>query len=178
MKKITIHKEATIKAEGKRQSRNCKPVICIETGKVFASATDAAEYMGVHYSMMSATCIGKVSTCKGMHFCYLNEALENLDAVMSRLRDACAMEVDAKKWRAQEAEKEAIRKAEERRLEEERKAREAYEKAVAKAEAKVAKCAADCAKYQEKFNASMSALDNANKELEALLDKGDVKNET
>ncbi len=171
MKTIRIHNEANINAEGKHRSRNCKPVICIETGMVFSSATDAAEYMGVHYSMMSATCIGKVGTCKGKHFCYLNEALENLDAVMSRLRDASAMEADAKKWRAQEAEKEAARKAEERRIEEERKAKERHAAAVAKAEAKVAKCAADCAKYQEKFNESMNALDAANKELEELMDK-------
>lgn len=159
MKKITIHNEATIKVEGKRESKLCKPVICIETGEVFASATDAAEYIGVHYTMMSSACIGKVKTCKGKHYCYLNSALENLDAVMARLREAASMESDAKKWRAQEAEKEAARKA-----------KEAKEKAIEKAQAKAAKCAADCAKYQEKFNEAMAALDEANKELEALLD--------
>lgn len=171
MKKIIITNEATIKAMGNHHSRNCKPVICIETGKVFTSATDAAERIGVHYTMMSAACTGKVKTCKGMHFCYLNEALENLDAVMTRLREACEMEDDAKKWRAQEAEKEAIRKAEERRLEEERKAKERHAANVAKAQAKVAKYAAECAKYQDKFNEAMSALDAANKELEALMEE-------
>lgn len=163
MKKINIHKEAIIKADGKRESKNCKPVICIETGMVFASATDAAEHMGVHYSMMSAACLGKVQTCKGKHFCYLNAALENLDAVMTRLREACAMEDDAKKWRTQEAEKEAARLAKEK-----------HAAAIAKAEARVAKLAESCAKYQEKLNATMTAYDEASKELEALLEQEDL----
>ena len=169
MQKITIQKEATIKAKGKHTSRNCKPVICIETGDVYASATDAAERVGVHYSMMSAACIGKVKTCKGKHYCYLNAALENLDAVMHRLRQAAAMESDAMKWREQEAEKEAARKAEERRLEEERKARERYEAAVAKARAKVAKLTENCNKLESKLIEEERALMNAEIELENLL---------
>lgn len=159
MKKITIHNEAIIKAEGKRESKLCKPVICIETGEVFSSCADAAEFMGVHFSMMSAACIGKVKTCKGKHFCYLNSALENLDAVMSRLREAAAMEGDAKKWRAQEAAKEEERKAKERR-----------EQAIARAEAKVTKCADAAAKYESKWRDALNALDEANKELEKLMD--------
>ena len=160
MKNINIHKEATIKAEGKRSSKLCKPVICIETGEVFSSATDAAEYMGVHFTMISSACIGKVKTCKGKHFCYLSAALENLDSVMARLREANAMEADAKKWRAQEEAKEA-----------ERIAQEQHKAAIAKAEAKVTKIAADCAKYQDKLNAAMKAYDEANSELEALLNE-------
>ena len=167
MQNINIHNAANINAEGKRESKNCKPVICIETGRVFASATDAAEHIGVHSAAMSLACTGKVKTCKGMHFFYMNAALENLDAVMARLRQACAMEEDAQKWRAHKA-------AEERKIVEANKAKELYDKAVAKAEAKVVKYAADCAKYQEKLNESMSALDEANKELEALIDKGSL----
>lgn len=172
MKKINIHHEASILANGKRTNKNTKAVLCIETGEVWSSSADAAESIGVHFSVMSAACTGRIKTCHGKHYCYLNEALENLNAVMSRLREASSMESDAKKWRALEAEKEAARKAEERRIEEERKAKERHAAAVAKAEAKVAKYAADCAKYQEKFNESMSALDEANKELEALLEEG------
>jgi hypothetical protein len=169
MQKITIQKEATIKAKGTHKSKLCKPVICIETGEVFASATDAAERVGVHYSMMSASCTGKVKTCKGKHYCYLNAALENLDAVMTRLRQAAAMEEDAKKWRAQEAELEAARKAEERRLEEERKARERHEAAVAKARAKVVKLTENCEKLESKLLEEERALMNAEIELENLL---------
>ena len=165
MKNIRIQKEATIKANGKRENGNCKAVICIETGEVFSSATDAAERVGVHFSMISSACLGKVQTCKGKHYCYLNAALENLDAVMTRLRQAAAMEDDAKKWRAQENAKEEARMA-----------RERHKAAIAKAEAKVAKLAESCAKYQEKLNATMTAYDEANKELEALLEQGDDNN--
>lgn len=169
MQNITIQNKATIKAEGKHTSRNCKPVICIETGEMFASATDAAEKVGVHYSMMSAACIGKVKTCKGKHYCYLNAALENLDAVMTRLRQAAAMEADAQKWRAQQAELEAARKAEERRLEEERKAREKYEADVAKARAKVEKLTANCNNLESKLLEEERKLMEAEIELENLL---------
>ena len=158
MKNITIHKEATIKADGKREKGNCKPVLCIETGEVFASGADAAERIGVHFSAISAVCLGKSKTCNGKHYCYLSAALENLDAVMTRLRQAAEMESDANKWRAQENAKE-----------EERMAAERHKDAIAKAEAKVAKLATDCAKYQEKLNATMNAYDEACKELEALL---------
>ena len=167
MKNITINNKATIKVEGKRESKLCKPVICIETGEVFASSADAAEYMGVHYTMMSAACIGKVKTCKGKHFCYLNSALENLDAVMTRLREANEMEADAKKWREQEA-------AERLRLEEERKAKERHDADVERAKAKVSKLAMACAKYQEKLNEATIAYDEANRELDALLN-GDAE---
>lgn len=169
MKKITIHNEASIKAVGSRTHKNTKAVLCIETGEVWTSSADAAEDIGVHFSVMSAVCTGKIKTCHGKHYCYLNEALENLDAVMSRLRDASAMEEDAKKWRAQEAEKEAARKAEEKRIAEELKAQELHAAAVAKAEKRVAKWAARAEKYQEMYNTALNELDNANRELEELL---------
>lgn len=169
MKKITIHNEATIKAKGEHNNKLCKPVICIETGEVFTSAKDAAEHVGAHFSAMSAVCLGKTKTCKGKRYCYLNSALENLDAVMARLREASAMESDAKKWREQEAAKEAARKAEELRLEEERKARERHEAAVAKARAKVEKLTENCNKLESKLLEEEKALMDAEIELENLL---------
>jgi biopolymer transport protein ExbB/TolQ len=156
---ITIHNEATIHAEGKRNSKNCKPVICIETGEVFTSATDAAEKVGVHYSMMSSVCLGKVRTCKGMHFCYMNAALENLDAVMNRLRETSAMEEDARKWRKYQAEQEEIRKA---------KAK--HESDLKKAEDKVARRTEICEHLAAKLAQAEQRKMEAEMELEALLD--------
>lgn len=157
MKKITIQNEATIKANGTRESKLRKPVLCIETGEVFASAADTAESVGVHFSAISLVCLGKTKTCKGKHYCYLSSALENLDAIMARLREASAMEVDAKKWRAQEAAKE-----------EERLAKERHQQAIAKAEAKVTKLVEDRNKYAVKLNETLAAMDEAKRELEAL----------
>lgn len=157
MKNITIQKEATIKASGILHSKRCKPVICIDTGEVFTSATDAAEKVGVHYSMMSAACLGKVRTCKGMHFCYLNSALENLDAVVTRLREASAMEEDARKWRALEAEKEKARLAKEK-----------HDADVAKAKAKVERYAKICERIESELLCAEQRLMEAEDELSAL----------
>lgn len=169
MKKIIINNKAVIHAYGNLNTKNCKPVICVDTGATYTSATDAAEAAGVTISCMSCHLTGKTKTVKGKRYCYMSNAPENLDSIVTRLREASAMESDAQKWRAYQAEQEAIRKAEAKRLDDERKAKERREAAIAKAEAKVAKCAADCSKYETKWNESMNALDEANKELEALL---------
>ena len=158
MQNIIIQNEATIKAKGTHKSKLCKPVICIETGEVYASATDAADRIGVHYSMMSAACTGKVKSCKGNHYCYLNAALENLDAVMHRLRQAAAMEEDAKKWRAQEAIKE-----------EERKAKAKHDAAIERVRAKIAKHEENCKKLESKLLEEEYALMEARNELDGLL---------
>lgn len=158
MKNINIHGEANIHAEGNRSNKNCKPVICIETGEVFASCADAAEKMGVHFSAMSAVCLGKIRTCKGMHFCYMNAALENLDAVMSRLREATKLEEDARKWREQEAEKERIRLEKEKRQNDIEKAKEKCER-----------CKTICERLEEQLNRAKQNYNNAEAALAELL---------
>lgn len=158
MKKINIHNEATINADGKRNNKNCKPVICIETGEVFSSSADAAEKIGVHFSVMSAVCTGKIKTCKGKRYCYLNAALENLDAVMSRLREASAMEEDARKWREQEAAKEAARLAKLK-----------HEAEIAKAREKIAKIEENCNRLESKLTEEERSLLFAKAELANLL---------
>lgn len=160
MKKINIHNEANINAEGKRSNKNCKPVICIETGEIFSSSADAAEKIGVHFSVMSAVCNGRIKTCKGKRYCYLNSALENLDAVMTRLREASAMEEDARKWREQEAEKEAARQAKLK-----------HEAEVAKAREKVAKLEENCKRLESKLTEEERCLMLAKVELAALIAK-------
>lgn len=160
MKKISINKEANINAEGKRNNKNCKPVICIETGEVFSSSADAAEKIGVHFSVMSAVCTGKIKTCKGKRYCYLNAALENLDAVMSRLREASAMEEDARKWREQEAKNEAIRLAKLK-----------HEAEVAKVRERVAKLEENCKRLESKLTEEERCLMLAKVELAALIAK-------
>lgn len=47
-----------------------RPVVCLETGETFVSATAVAEHVGVSHSSISNCCNGKRSTVKGLHFVY------------------------------------------------------------------------------------------------------------
>lgn len=166
---INIQNEANIVAKGIHTQKNNKSVICIETGEVWASVLDTASDIGCSTSNLIMHLQGKYKTCKGKHFCYLSRVNESLDAVMTRLRQAAAMEADAKMWQEYQAEKEAARREEERRLEEERKAREKHEAAIAKVRAKIAKLTENCEKLESKLLEEERALMNAEIELENLL---------
>ena len=170
MKKINIQHESDIKAEGKLNSKGCKPVICIETGEVFTSVTDAAEYAGEYAQNMSNHLNGKRRSIKGKHYCYLSRVNESLDAIVTRLRETSAVEEDAKRWRAYQAEQDAIRKAEEERQEQARKAREDILAQIAKAEAKVARRTEIRDRKIEEARFASERLMEAERELEALQD--------
>lgn len=47
---------------------HAKPVICLETGKVYPSARHAARELKLHYSKISLVCNGKRATTGGLHF--------------------------------------------------------------------------------------------------------------
>lgn len=170
MKKINIQHESEIKANGNLNNKKCKPVICIDTGEVFTSATDAAENAGVHMSAISACCLGKIRTANGKHYCYLSKVTENLDSIVTRLRETAAVEEDAKKWQAYKAEQDAIRAAAEKRAEEERKAREELLEQISKAEAKVARRTEIRDRKIEEARFASERLMEAERELEALQD--------
>ena len=136
-KTINIQNEANIHVEGTHIHHNSKPIICIETGEVFASITDVAEKVGCGFSNVSSHLRGKSRSVKGKHYCYMSRSVESLDAIVTRLRETSTMEEDARKWREYQAEQEAIRKAEEKRIADERRAKEEYEAKVEKAKAKI-----------------------------------------
>ena len=165
---INIQNEANINAKGKLNCHRCKPVICLETGDVFTSVADAAEHVGVHKGNMSQHLCGKLRTIKGKHFCYLSRATESLDAIVSRLRETSTMEEDARKWRAYQAEQEAIRKAEEKRIADERKAKEMYEANVQKAIDKIHRRTKMCDRISQQYHEALDRLMEAEKEYEAL----------
>lgn len=50
--------------------KNSKRVVCIETGDVFKSITDASKSVGVGLSTMSAHLNGKTRICAGLHWRY------------------------------------------------------------------------------------------------------------
>lgn len=168
---INIQNEANVKAIGTHIHHCSKPVICIETGEVFVSMTDAAEKIGVHITHISKHLCGKVRTVKGKHYCYLSRSIESLDVLMNRLRETSSMEEDARKWREYQAEQERIRKAEEARIEAERKAKEEYEAQVAKLAAKIERRHKICARLEEQMNEAHRRAMEAEKEYEALTGK-------
>ena len=153
MKTIIINEKATIEANGTHGVKSHKPVICIDTGDVYASVTDAAEAIGTTISNMSGHLCGKSKSVKGKHFCYLAKANESLDSIVTRLRETSEMEAKAKMWDAMMAEQEAARKAEQKRIEEERKAEERRLAHIAKLEAKAT---AMNEKYMKKYDEAIA----------------------
>ena len=170
-KTINIHNNANINAEGKFNSKHCKPVICIETGEVFTSVTDAAISIGWHSQDISSHLTGKRNAIQGKHFCYLSKATESLDAIVTRLRETSTMEEDARKWREYQAEQEAKRKAEEKRIEDARKAKEKYEADVEKAKKKIERLYKMCENYEQQWHRAVARVTEAEKEYEALTGK-------
>ena len=156
-KTINMQHEANIQAEGKLSGRSCKPVICLETGEVFSSMTDAAESVGVSISCMSHHLVGDFRSVHKKHYCYVSRVSESLDTILTRLRETAAIEEDAKKWKAYEAEQEAKRIAEQKRQD-----------AINKAKEKVERCKDICDVLAEKYNDAMNNLRRAQMELEAL----------
>lgn len=159
-KTINMQHEANIQAEGKLSGRKCKPVICLETGEVFSSMTDAAECAEVTTTMMSGHLGGRYRSVKGKHYCYLSRVSESLDTILARLRETAAIEEDAKKWKVYEAEQEAKRIAEQKRQE-----------AITKAKEKVARAQGIHDTLAAKYREALNTLAQAQRELEALEDK-------
>ena len=156
-KTINMQHEANIQGEGKLNSKHCKPIICIETGEVFSSVTDAAECAEVTMTMMSGHLGGYYRSVKGKHYCYLSRVNESLNTILTRLRETSAVEEDAKKWRAYEAEQEVKRIAEQKRQD-----------AINKAKEKVARAQGIHDTLAAKYREALNTLAQAQRELEAL----------
>lgn len=156
-KTINMQHEANIQAEGKLSGRSCKPVICLETGEVFSSMTDAAENIGASIQHMSNHLTGRYRSIHGKHYCYVSRVTESLDTILTRLRETAAIEEDAKKWKAYEAEQEAKRIAEQKRQD-----------AIAKAKERVARAQGIHDTLAAKYREALSILAQAQRELEAL----------
>ena len=162
---INVNNNSTItEVLGNRTNRLCKPVINKTTGEVYASATDAAEAIGVTVNCVSYCCLGKIKSCKGNHLSYLSRTSENVDELTAQIRILNAkiaeLEEDAAVGRAVREEQEAARKAEEER-----------NAAIAKAEAKLERRRRIVAAAEEKYMLALQRFTDAEKELADL--KGD-----
>ena len=59
MATLNIHNETNIEAKGTHTNKNAKPVICIDTGEIFVSLTDAAERYGTTVDNISNAVRGR-----------------------------------------------------------------------------------------------------------------------
>lgn len=84
--KITLTNESTVNANGKKRTKNAKPVFCIDTGAIYASSLDAAEVLGVNPSSLCAALTGKTQTCKGMRFCFLSKVPEHFEEITTAMK--------------------------------------------------------------------------------------------
>ena len=174
---IILNNKATYEAIGDLNSGHCKPVANDE-GKRFTSVTDAAKYAGVSPRNMWNHLNGNHRTCKGHVYFYIDKRDESFDRVMNRLSEVSAEverrkadEDDARKWREYQAEQEAIRKAEEKRIADERKAKEMYEANVQKAINKIQRRHKMLERAKQQVNDIISRIMEAKKEYEALTGK-------
>ena len=86
---INIQQCSNVTVIGQHSHKNCKPVYCIDTGEVFASALDAANANGVCQSPMSTCLTGKTKTCNGKRFCYVSKMMEHLEEITEANRIRC-----------------------------------------------------------------------------------------
>ena len=177
---IILSNKTTCEAIGEFNSGHCRHVGDDE-GNVFTSILDAAKKAGVTPQYMWK-CLQPDGprTCKGHVYFYIDKRDESFGKVMSRLAETTAEverrkadEDDARKWRAYQAEQEAIRKAEEKRLEEERKAKEKRESDIEKAKARLERRTKMCERLSTQLAQAERHKMEAEMELEALLDNNE-----
>ena len=72
-----LGKKNTEKHNKALMSAVCKKVICIETGKIYNSAREAARDMKLQYSKISLVCNGKRTTTGGYHFKFVETVEPN-----------------------------------------------------------------------------------------------------
>ena len=87
-KEITIQRKAIIRGKGKSCNGNTNAVLCITTGDVLTSCTDAANHADVTPGHMSNVCRGNSHSAKGKRYCYVKDINEHLDEVAESIRKA------------------------------------------------------------------------------------------
>ena len=87
-KEVVIQRKAIIRGKGKSCNGNTNAVLCISTGDVFTSCTDAANHADVTQGHMSSVCRGNGYSVKGKRYCYVKDINEHLDEVATSIRKA------------------------------------------------------------------------------------------
>jgi hypothetical protein len=64
---------ASLLGQKKPQGPKCKPVVCVETGATFQSATSAAKALGLNQAHVSSCCRGARKSTGNLHFKFLED---------------------------------------------------------------------------------------------------------
>jgi predicted transcriptional regulator len=96
MPTITITEKSEVPATGHRIGGNSHPLMCVETGEIYSSGTDAAEKVGVTQGAISQQITGRVQTCKGLHFIKVSDAQKNVGMLSKAIKTANAKAEAAK----------------------------------------------------------------------------------
>ena len=148
---ITTQSKGEIKANGHRTHGCCKPIMCIDTGMVYASITDAAEILHITPSNISEVISGRSKTAKGKRFCLLKDVMSRLDEITESIH---AREAKANAYEEIERQKNALQNAEE----------------------SVRKYEQTCSALREKLEKETEKLNAAKQELYALQANGGQTN--
>ena len=178
-KTIIMQNEATIRADGEKNSNHCKPTLMWSVNgnpniRFFTSIEDAAKEIQTNPSYLSR-CITNEKACKGYRVCLISKANEYLGEMAVSINSKASKDSeDARKWREYQAEQEALRIAEEKRQAEARKAEELRQAKITKLRERVAKYNDKCNDYAAKLNETMNLRDEVERELSNLLNEGEV----
>lgn len=83
--KITIAKESKVTAIGQSRNANRKEVICLDTGTVYTSVTDAAEAIGVTAGAVSIALNKPNAKCHGKKYIFAKDAVEHLGDISASM---------------------------------------------------------------------------------------------
>ena len=90
---IVVSKPSIIKGKGKCNNGNTNAVMCISTGEIFTSCTDAANANNVTVGHMSTVCRGKGRSAKGKQYCYIKDIDTHLDEISDAISKKNAYQV-------------------------------------------------------------------------------------
>lgn len=124
---------------------NNKPVMCISTGEVFASVTDAAHAAGSSVGTLSCA-LRHNRPLKGKKYCFVARVTEHLDELMESARER---EEKASAYNEMKTHKEKIDAA----------------------RAKYAKCKANVEELRRQLDEATEAMNNAKQELDNLYEE-------
>lgn len=82
---ITMTKESKVEAIGQHRNANRKEVVCLDTGTVYTSVTDAAEAIGVTPGAVSIALNTKHAKCHGKRYVFAKDIVEHLGDISASM---------------------------------------------------------------------------------------------